>query len=149
MWPTARLLDSLMKSLRAGRSVQLWINLDTDTPDHKMPISRTSANALMRRWSRQLLSRLRRFRNFPVFSAVWTFNSNSRMLQQTHHPEILEFQRLLPYRITNHDPRGKEISDCAVIPSTTTASASARGGPKQIASRACRPAKCVSKAAIS
>ena len=127
---TARLLDSLMKSLRAGRSVRLWINLDTDTPDHKMPISRTSARALMRRWSRQLLSRLRRFRNFPVFSAVWTFNSTIRMLQQTHHPEILEFQQLLPYRITNHDPRGKEISDCAVIPSTTAASASARGGPK-------------------
>ena len=34
---TSRLLDSFMKSLRAGRSVRLWINLDTDNPDHKMP----------------------------------------------------------------------------------------------------------------
>ena len=31
---TSRLLDSLMKFLRAGRSVPLWINLDANTPDY-------------------------------------------------------------------------------------------------------------------
>ena len=67
---TSRLLDSLMKALRAGKSVRLWINLDTDTPDHKKPISRTISSVLMRRRSLQPLSRLWRFRSFPGFSAV-------------------------------------------------------------------------------
>ena len=125
---TSRLLDSLMKSLRAWRSVRLWINLDTDTPDHRMPISRTIASALMQRRSLQLLSRLRRFRNFPGCSAVWTFNSDSRMLQPTHHPEILEFQRLLPYRITIQVGKSSQIvlssHQQLLLP------ASAKGGPK-------------------
>ena len=97
---TSRLLDSLMKFLRAGRSVRLWINLDANTPDYKRPISQTIASVLMRRRSLQLLSRLRRFRSFPGFCAVWTVDANSRMLQAKHHPEVLEFQRLLPYRIS-------------------------------------------------
>ena len=88
---TSRLLDLLMKFLRAGRSVRLWINLDANTPDYKKPISQTIAGVLMRRRSLQLLSRLRRFRSFPGFSAVWTFNANSRMLQSKHHPEIWNF----------------------------------------------------------
>ena len=119
-WPTdfglsvtSRLLNFLVKSLRAWRSVRLWINLDTDTPVRRMPISRTIANVLMRRRSLQLLSRLRRFRNFPGFRAVWTFNSKSRMLQPTHHPEILEFQRLLWYRITIEVGKSSQI----VLPS--------------------------------
>ena len=111
LFVTSRLLGSLMKSLRAGRSVRLWINLDTDTPDHKKPISRAIASVLMRRRSLQLLSRLRRFRSFPGFSAVWTLNSKSHVA------------------VSNHDSDGKEFSCRAVISSTTTASASARGGP--------------------
>ena len=67
---------TLTKALRAGRSVRLWINLDTDTPDHKKPISRTISSVLMRRRSLQLLSWLPRFRSFPGFSAVWSFNAN-------------------------------------------------------------------------
>ena len=84
---TSRLLDSLMEPCRVGRSVRLWIILYTPVPYHKMLISRNIASALMRRRSQQLLSRLLRFRNFSGFSAV-------------HHPEILEFQRLLPHRIS-------------------------------------------------
>ena len=53
---TYRLLDSLMKFLRAGRSIPLWINLDANTPDFKRPISQTIASVLMRRRSLQLLS---------------------------------------------------------------------------------------------
>ena len=60
---TSRFLDSLMKFLRVGRSVQLWINLDANTPDYKSPISQTIVSVLMRRRSLQLLSRLRRFRS--------------------------------------------------------------------------------------
>ena len=84
---------------RAGKSVRLWINLDANTSDHKTH-PQTFASVLMRRRSLQLFSRLRRCRSFPGFSAVWTFDANSRMLQSIHHPEILEFQRLLPHRIT-------------------------------------------------
>ena len=82
---TSRLLDSLMKSMRASRSVR-WINLDTNTPVTRCPLPEPLP--VMRRRSLQLLSRLRPFRKFLGFSAVWTFNSNSRMLQPTHHPEI-------------------------------------------------------------
>ena len=109
---TSRLLDSLMKFLRAGRSVRLWINLDANTPDYKKPSSQTIASVLMRRRSLQLLSRLRRFRSFLGFSAVWTFNANSRMLQSTHHPEILEFQRLLLHLITIQTMH--HINNCCV-----------------------------------
>ena len=151
---TSRLLDSLLKSLRAGRSVRLWINLDTDTPDHKKPISRTIASVLMRRRSLQLLSRLRRFRSFPGFSAVWTFNSNSRMLQSTHHPEILEFQRLLPYRITIQMGKSSQVvlssDQRLLLPLQREAARNAMAVRRQqIASRACRSANCVSKAVIS
>ena len=102
---TSRLLDSLMKFLRAGRSVRLWINLDANTPDYKKPISQTIAGVLMRRRSLQLLSRLRRSRSFPGFSAVWTFNANSRMLQS----DILDFQRLLPHRITIQTGKSSQL----------------------------------------
>ena len=78
---TSRLLDSLMKFLRAGRSVRLWINLDANAADYRRPISQTIASVLMRRRSLQLLSRLRRFWSFPGFCAVWTVDANSRMLQ--------------------------------------------------------------------
>ena len=106
---TSRLLDSLMKFLRAGRSVRLWTNLDANTPYHKKPISRTIAGVLMRRRSLQLLSRLRRCRGFPGFSAAWTFNSNGRMLQPTHHPVILDFERLLPHRITTQTGKSSHV----------------------------------------
>ena len=108
---TSRLLDSLMKFLRAGRSVRLWINLDASTPDYKKPISQTMTGVLMRRRSLQLLSRLRRFRSLPGFSAVWTFGANSRMLQSKHHPEILEFQRLLS-RIESRFRPGRVLRSC-------------------------------------
>ena len=89
---TSRLLDSLMKFLRAGRSVRLWINLDANTPDYKKPISQTIAGVLMRRRSLQLLSRLRRSRSFPdsarcgpsmptvacCSQTFWIFNDCSR-----------------------------------------------------------------------
>ena len=115
----SRLLDSLMEPLRAGRKIRLWIDLDTPVPDHKMPISRNFASALMRRRSQQLLSRLRRFRNFSGFSAVWTFNSDSHELQPTHHPEFLEFQRLLPNRILINVGTSSQI----VLTSSSTAPA--------------------------
>ena len=106
---TSRLLDSLMKLLRAGRSVRLWINLDANTPWNKKPISQTIAGVLMRRRSLQLLSRFQRFRSCPGFSAVWTFDANSRMLQSIDHPEILEFQRLLPHRITIKTGKSSQV----------------------------------------
>ena len=145
---TSRLLDSLMKSLRAMRGVRLWISLDTDTPDHKMPISRPIASALMRRRSLQLLSRLRRFRNSTGFRAVWTFNSNSRMSQPTHQPEILEFQRLLPYRITIKVGKSSQIvlssHQQLLIPLQREAARNATAVRReQIASRACRSANCL------
>ena len=158
-WPTdfglsvtSRLLKFLVKSLRAWRS-PFVDNLDADTPVHRMPISRAIANVLRRR-SLQLLSRFRRFRNFPGFRAVWTFNSKSRMLQPTHHPEILEFQRLLRYRITIEVGKSSQIvlssHQQLLLPLQREA------GPKcdavrrqQIASRACRSATCVSIAVIS
>ena len=34
---TSQLLDSLMKFLRAGRSVRLRVNLDANTPDYRRP----------------------------------------------------------------------------------------------------------------
>ena len=47
---------------------------------------------------------------FPwIQRGVDPFNSNSRMLQPTHHPEILEFQRLLPYRITIQVGKSSQI----------------------------------------
>ena len=85
---TSRLLYSLMKFLRAGRSVRLWINVDANTPDYRRRISQATASVLMRRRSLQLLSRLRRFRSFPGFCAVWTVDANSCMLQSKHHPGI-------------------------------------------------------------
>ena len=90
---------------------------------YKKPISQTIAGVLMRRRSLQLLSRLRRFRRFPGFSAVWKLNANCRMLQSTHHPEILEFQRLLPHRVTIQTGKSSQV----VLSSSTAASASARG----------------------
>ena len=151
---TSLLLDSLMKSLRAGRSVRLWINLDTDTPDHKKLLSRTIASVLMRRRSLQLLSRLRRFWSFHGFSAVWTFfNSNSGMFQSTHHPEFLEFQRVLPYRITIQVGESSQVvlspHQQLVRPRQREAAQGAMTVRRQqISSRACRSANCVSKAVI-
>ena len=130
---TSRLLDSLMKFLRAGRSVRLWINLDANTPDYKRPISQTIASVLMRRRSLQLLSRLRRFRNFPGFCAVWTFDANSRMLQSKHHPEILETIA----SESSHQQLLRPFSESAMTVRR-----------RQISSRACRSANCVSKAVI-
>ena len=89
-----------MKFLRVGRSVRLWINLDANTPDHRRLIPQTIASVLMRRRSLQLLSRLRRFQSFPGFCVVWTVDANSRMLQSKCHPEFLEFQRVLPHRVS-------------------------------------------------
>ena len=139
-----------MKSLRAGRSVRLWIDLDTDTSDDKKPISRTIASVLMRRRSLQLLSRLPRFRTFPGFSAVWTFNSNSRMLQSTHHPKNVKFQRLLPYRITIQMGKSSQVvlssHQQQLLPPQREAARHAMAVRRQqIASRACRSANCVSK----
>ena len=150
---TSRLLDSLMKPLRAGRSVRLWINLDTPVPDHKMPLSRTIARALMRRRSQQLLSRLRRFRNFSGFSAVWTFKSDSHMLQPTHHPEISEVQRLLPHRVSINVGRNSQVvltsHQQLLHPLQREAARNAMAVRRQqIASRACRSANCVSNAVI-
>ena len=147
---TSRLLDSLMKALRARRSFRLWINLDTDTPDNKKTISQTISSFLMRRRSLQLLSRLPRFRSFPGFSAVWTCNSNSRMLQSTHHPEILEFQRLPPHRITMQTVKSSQVvlssHQQPLLPLQREAARSAMAVRRQqIASRACRSANCVSK----
>ena len=119
---------SLMKFLRAKKSVQLWINLDANTPNYKRHISRTIASVLMRRRSLQLLSRLRRFRSFPRFSAVWAFDANSRMLQSTNHPEFLGISTIAA--APNHDSDQEEFSCRAVITSTTTASASARSSPE-------------------
>ena len=139
--------------LRAGRSVRLWINLDANTPDYKRPISQTIASVLMRRRSLQLLSRLRRFRSFPGFCAEWTFDANSRMLQSKHHPDFLEFQRLLPQRVTIQT--GK--SSLVVLSShqqllrplqRETVRSAMTVRRRQISSRACRSANCVSKAVI-
>ena len=150
---TSRLLDSLMKFLLAGKNVRLWINLDANTPDYRRPISQTIASVLMRRRSLQLLSRLRRFRSFFGFCAVWTFDANSRILQSKHHPEFLEFQRLLPHRITiqtgksslvvlsSHQQLLRPLQREAVRSAMTFRR-------RQISSRACRSANCVSKAGI-
>ena len=150
---TSRLLDSLMKFLRAGRSVRLWINRDANTPDYKRPISQTIASVLMRRRSLQLLSRLRRFRSFPGFCAVWTSDADSRMLQSKHHPEILEFQRLLPHRISIQNGKSSLFAlpshQQLLRPRQREAVRSAMTvRRRQISSRACRPANCVSKAVI-
>ena len=92
---TSRLLDSLMKFLRAGRSVGLWINLDANTPDYRRPISQTIASVLMRKTITSTLV------SAPTgFCAVWTVDAISHMLQSKYHPEFLEFQRLLAHRVS-------------------------------------------------
>ena len=143
---TSRLLDSLMKFLRAGRSVRLWINLDANTPDYKSSNSQTIASVLMRRRSLQLLSRLR---SFPGCSAVWTVDVNSRMLQSKHHPEILEFQRLLPHRISIQTGKSSLVvlsSHQQLLREAVQSAMTVRR--RQIFSRACRSAMCVSEAVI-
>ena len=115
-----------MKFLRAGRSVRLWINLDVDIPDYRRPISQTIASFLLRRRSLQLLSRLRRFRSFPGFCAVWTFDANSRMLQPKKISSRV-FGISTIASAPSFDPNREKFSGRAVIASTTTASASARG----------------------
>ena len=145
---TSRLLGSLMKFLRTGKSIRLWINLDTETPDHKRPISRSVASVLMRRRSLQLFLDPA-IREFPwIFSAVWSFNSNSHMLQSTQHPEILEFQRLLPYRITIQMGKSSQVVLSShpqlLLPHQREAARNAMAVKRQqIASRACRSANCV------
>ena len=85
---------------------------------------------------------------------MWTCDHNSLMLQPTHHPEILEFQRLLPHRmsidvggevqvvLTSHHQLLRPLRREAV----RNAMALRR---QQIASRACRSANCVSKAVVN
>ena len=90
----------------------------------------------------------------PGFSAVWTFNSNSRMLQSTHHPEILEIQRLLPYRITIQMEKRSQVvlssHQQLLLPLQREAARNSMAVRRhQIASRACRSANCLSKAVIS
>ena len=93
---TSALLDSVMKSLRTGRTVRLWIDWDIPVPIHRADFPRAVARVLFRRRSRHLLSRLRRFRNFSGFCVIWTCRSKSLMLQPTYHPDFLEFQPLAP-----------------------------------------------------
>ena len=148
---TSQLLDSVMKSLRTGRTVRLWIDWDIPVLIHRADFPRAVARVLFRRRSRQLLSRLRRFRNFSGFCALWTSRSKSLMLQPTHHPEFLEFQRFLPDRIsinvggeiqmTSHHQLLRPVGRKA----TRSAMAVRR---QQIASRACRSTNCVSKAVV-
>ena len=135
---TSRLLDSLMKSLRAGRSVRLWIKLDMDTPDHKMPISRTIAR---RRRSPQLFVSTT---GIPEFA--WIQCGVDLQFQQSHvaadtSSRNLGISTVAP--VPNHDPGVKEFSDCAVMSSAVAVRR------QQIASRACRSANCVSEAVIS
>ena len=74
---TSRLLDSLMEFLRAGRKCSA---VDQSGHGHtRNPFPEPLPVLLMRRRSPQLLSRLWRCRSFPGFSAVWTFNCNSRI----------------------------------------------------------------------
>ena len=113
---TSRLLDSVMKFLRTGRIVRLWINLDANTPDYSV---------LMRRRSLQLLSRLRRFRSFPGFSAVWTCQCQQSHVAVDTSSRNLGISTIAP--APNHDSNREEFSGRAVITSTITASASARG----------------------
>ena len=144
---TSALLDSVMKSLRTGRTVWLWIDWDFPVPIHRADFPRAVARVLFRRRSRQLLSRRRRFRNFSGFTAIWTCRSKSLMLQPTYHPDCLEFQRLLPHRIsinvggevqivlTSHHQLLRPLRRQA----TRSAMAVRR---QQIASRACRSTNC-------
>ena len=97
---TSRLLDSLMKFLRAWEKCPAVDQSGCRHSRLQEAISQTIASVLMRRRSLQLLSRLRRFRGFPRFCAVWTVDANSRMLQSKYHPEFLEFQRLLPHQVS-------------------------------------------------
>ena len=107
----------------------------------------------MRRRSLQLLSRLRRFRSFPGFCAVWTVDANSRMLQSTYHPEYLEFQRLLPHRVSIQTRKSSLVvlssHQQLLRPLQREATRSAMTvRRRQISSRACRSANCVSEAVI-
>ena len=150
---TSQLLDSVMKSLRTGGTVRLWIDWDIPVPIDKADFPRAIASVSFRRRSRQLLSRLRRFRNFSGFCAIWTCCSKSLILQPTHHPDFLEFQRLLPHRIsinvggevqivlTSHRQLVRPLRRQA----TRNAMAVRR---QQIASRACRSTNFVSKAVV-
>ena len=88
-----------------------------------------------------------------VFSATWTCRSKSLMLQPTYRPDFLEFQRLLPNRIsinvggevqivlTSHHRLLRPLRRQA----TRSAMAVRR---QQIASRAYRSTNCVSKAVV-
>ena len=117
------------------------------------PFPRPIASVLMRRRSLQLLSRLRRFRSFPGFCAVWTVDANSRMLQSKYHPEFLEFQRLLPHRVSIQTGKSSLVvlssHQQLLRPLQREATRSAMTvRRRQISSRACRSANCVSKAVI-
>ena len=84
---------------------------------------------------------------------MWTFDANSRMLQSKHHPEVLEFQRLRPYRISiqtgksslvvlsSHQQLLRPLQREAVRSAMTVRR-------RQISSRACRSANLVSKAVV-
>ena len=75
----------------------------------------------MRRRSLELLSRLRRFRSFPGFSAVWMDLER----QQSHVAVDVSSRILLISTIApalNHDSDQEEFPGRAVITSTTTAS---------------------------
>ena len=127
---TSRLLDSLMKHLRAGRSVRLWLNPDANTQGYKMPISQTIASFLMRRRSLQLLSRLQRFRSFPGFSVVVDLQCQPVACCSRHI--IQKF-----WNFNDCSPTQREASWSAMTVRR-----------QQISSRACRSANCVPKAAI-
>ena len=151
---TSRLLDSIMKFLRAGRS-----NLAVDQsgrehsrsqeahfPNHCLCFDAKTVTATL--VSTSTIS------EFPwIQRGVETFDANSRMLQSTHHPEILEFQRLLPHRITIQTGKSSHVVMSShqqpLRPLQREASRSAMTVRRQqISSRACRSANCVSKAVI-
>ena len=144
---------TLTKSLRAGRSVRLWIksghghsrSQEAHFPNHFQCFdAKTVTSTLV---SPPAIS------EFPGFSAVWNFNSNSRMLPSTHHSRNFGISTIVS--APNHDSDGEEFSGRPVISSTTLlplqreAARSAMAVRRlQIASRACRSANCVSKAVI-
>ena len=148
---TSRLLDSLMKFLRAGRSVRLWINLDADTPDYRRPISQTIAS--VRRRSLQLLSRLRRSGDSLDSARCGLLTPTVACCSQNIIQSFLEFQRLLPHRVSVQTGKSSLVvlssHQQLLRPLQREATRSAMTvRRRQFSSRACRPANCVSKAVI-
>ena len=125
---TSRLLDSLVKALRAGRSVRLWIksghghsrSQEAHFPNHFQCFdAKTVTSTLV---SAPAIS------EFP-----WIQRGVDLQLQQSHvavDTSSRNFGISTIASAPNHDSDGEEFSGRAVISSTTTASASARGSPK-------------------